>query len=287
MGKLWGPATEIKDLGVVAEQCPYCERIAPCFVRAIWQVDYVLFVKTSVVNKDTSCLCPTCAGSFPCKLWCYPELATVKEAAALPLDDLLARTNPRLVERNQMRQQVRALGGDARFTAAFEQLDGMRPGEMQVELLKQLFDWCRLKDEQRDHLVQRVADCARAWQLLRQVGPWFPSHGCLSAIGAGLVVWSAFLWSPVGQSWLGIVGTVLAGLGAAALTSHLFLARRIRRWTRLVLVPEAKLANVSLPTFLTVVDDLTGAPVNVMDDLWPVKDQIETIRGVLARDGKL
>ena len=97
-------------------------------------------------------------------------------------------------------------------------------------------------------------------------------------------MWSAFLWAPVGYNWPGRIGTFLAGCAAAALTSHLFFAGRVRRWVRLVLVPEAQLANVSLATFLAVIDDLPGTALSVMDDLWPIKDQIETIRRILAHN---
>ena len=30
MRTIWGPVTEVRDLGVVAEQCPYCEQVMPC-----------------------------------------------------------------------------------------------------------------------------------------------------------------------------------------------------------------------------------------------------------------
>jgi hypothetical protein len=287
MVALWGSATESEDLGVVAEQCPYCERMMPCIVRAVWEVDYVVFARIHAVNKETTCQCPGCGGSFPGKVWCYREVVPVQEAVSLPVADLLARTNPNLAERIELKQQVSALGGDARFAAALEQLDGLRAGNMHAELLKMLLDWARLEEEQRVGLIQRVGECARAWHLARHVAPRFPGRSCLSALLPALVVWSAFLWAPVGHSWPGRIGTVLTGCGAAALASHLLLAPRMRRWVRLVLVPEAQLANVSLPTFLAVVDDLPGTPLSVMHDLWPIKDQVETIRGILAHDGRL
>ncbi len=104
---------------------------------------------------------------------------------------------------------------------------------------------------------------------------------------AAFAVWSAFLWAPGTRGWLGGTVTVVAGLGAAGLTGNLLLARRVRRWTREVLVPEAQRANVSLRCFLAVVDDLPGTRQHLLDDTWPVKDQVEVIRGVLAADGSL
>ena len=163
---------------------------------AFFEGDHVFFMKTTAVTKETSCRCMACNGSFPCELWRYPDLVPVPDAAALPVEVLLARTNPGLAEREQLKQQVNALGGDARFAAAYEQLEGMRPGELHAGLLKQLLEWGRLEDDQRTRLVQRVGTCACAWHFARQVARGFPGHtGCWSAFLAAAAVWSAFLWA--------------------------------------------------------------------------------------------
>src|SRR4051812_42513306 len=120
MGTLWGQATEIEDLGVVAEQCPFCEQTTPCLVRAArpgWQI---LFLRLSADTQDTSGLCTSCRSSFPCELWRYPELVPAAQAESLSSEDLLARTNPGLAERLQLREQVSVLGGDDRFAAAYD-----------------------------------------------------------------------------------------------------------------------------------------------------------------------
>ncbi len=288
MRTIWGSATEVRDLGVVAEQCPRCERPTPCAVRAVCQGWHFFFVKLTAVATETSCHCTACGASFPCELWRYPALVPAAQAEALPLEDLLARTNPGLAERIQWKQQVRELGGDARFAAAYEELEAMRPGELQGMLRKQLLDWGRLDDEERASLARRIGACARGWQVARRVAPRFPcGAGSLLALLAAFAVWSAFLWAPGTRGWLGGTVTVVAGLGAAGLTGNLLLARRVRRWTREVLVPEAQRANVSLRCFLAVVDDLPGTRQHLLDDTWPVKDQVEVIRGVLAADGSL
>ena len=92
---------------------------------------------------------------------------------------------------------------------------------------------------------------------------------------------------PVVRSLLWGAVTAAAGCLAAALTGRVLLARRVRRWAREALVPEVERANVSLPSFLAVVDDLPDSRMFVMDPLWPVKDQLPTIRKVLAADEKL
>ncbi len=287
MGNFWGPATEIADLGVVAEHCLHCQQITPCTIRSTDHLAHVCFVKMTT-SKETACLCGVCGGSFPCVLWRYPELVPVQEAKVLPAEGLLARTNPGLAERIQLKQHVIELGGDPRFAVAYEQLEGMRQGELHAELLKRLLDWDRLADEQREHLVRRIDAWAQAWQFARQVAASFPHQtGCLPASLVGLAIWSIFLWLPAARDWLWGTVTVVAGFAAAALTGHLFLARRVRRWTREVLVSQAQQAGVPLTCFFAVVDDLPGSRLGMLEDLWPVKDQLDTIRAVLVADGKL
>jgi hypothetical protein len=212
----------------------------------------------------------------------------LREAKALSLQDLVARTNPGLAERLQWKEQITSLGGDTRFAMAYEQLETMRPGALRSSLLKQLLDWDRLTMEQRALLGQEIGSQARAWQFAAQIAPAFPGNiGCVAAALAALVVWSAFLWLPAVHSWSWGPITVVLGFGAAALVRHLLLTRRVRQWTRKVLIPEAQHANVSVHCFLAVVDDLPGSRLGMMEDLWPVKLELDTIRGVLSADGRL
>jgi hypothetical protein len=164
----------------------------------------------------------------------------------------------------------------------------MRPGALRSSLLKELLDWDRLAEEQRTTLVQQIGTQARAWQLAWEVAPAFPGHvGCLPAALAALVVWSVFFWVPAVHSWLWGSITVVAGFGAAALSRHLLLTRKVCHWTRKILIPKAQDANVSLACFVAMVDDLSGSRLGMMQDLWPVKVELDTIRGVLIAEGTL
>jgi hypothetical protein len=94
MRTIWGPVTEIRDLGVVAERCPQCERIMPCLLRSVSRGNYVFFLKTTVPTTESSCLCTACLKTFPCEQWRYTTVVPTGEAKALPVEDLLPRTNP-------------------------------------------------------------------------------------------------------------------------------------------------------------------------------------------------
>jgi hypothetical protein len=79
--------------------------------------------------------------SAPCQHWRYAAVVPIRKAKVLPLEDLLTRTNPALAERLQLREQIRALGGDAAFELVYEQVERLRPGALRSSLLKQLLGW--------------------------------------------------------------------------------------------------------------------------------------------------
>jgi hypothetical protein len=288
MSKFWGAATEILDLGVVAEFCPHCEQIMPCLLRSVCRGHYVCFVKTTCPTIERSCLCTGCHKPFRGEHWRYVAVLPIAEAKALPPEDLLARTNPCLAERIQLQEQIRALGGDPRFAVAYEQLEQMRPGALRAGLLRQLLAWDRLPEAQRALLAEQVAARARAWQFSRQIAPAFPEPtASVAALVAALVMVPVFVWIPGARNWQWGGATVVAGLVAAWLVGYTLYIRRVRRWTRQTLIPEAQGANISLGYLLDVVDDVPGSRMGLMQDLWPMKEQLETIRGVLTSDGIL
>jgi hypothetical protein len=92
---------------------------------------------------------------------------------------------------------------------------------------------------------------------------------------------------PATHGWLRGGIPLAAGLVSAALTWQLLLTRVVCQWTRKVLIPEAQDANVSLACLLAVVEDVPGSRLGMMEDLWPVKNELGTIRRVLRAEGEL
>jgi hypothetical protein len=288
MRTLWGAVTEISDIGVVAEHCPYCQRLVSCLLRCVCRGNYVLFLKITAPLLDNSCLCTGCLKAFPGqRYWRYAAVVPIQEAKALPMDVLLTRTNPVLAERIEFKDQLCALGGDNQFAAAYEQLETLRPGALRSRLLRQLLDWDRLDQKQRAALGEQISALARAWQFARQVAPGFPRPAGYVPVAMALVVGLAFVLVPAIRSWLWGTGTVLGGVIAATLFNHLVVKRWVSRWTRTVLLPDAQDANVSLDSFVAVVDDVPGCRLGLTEDLWPMKHQLEKIRSVLLAEGKL
>jgi hypothetical protein len=187
-----------------------------------------------------------------------------------------------------LKEQIVALGGDTSFVTAYEQLESIRPGLMRSSLFKQLLTWGRLAENERSLLGEQIVAHARAWHFARQIAPGFPRYaGCLAVALPALVIWSAFLWAPPARSLLGRILTPLAGFVAAALANDVLVTRNIRHWTRNVLIPEAHEANVTLDCFLAVVDDLPKSRLGLMEEVWHLKAELQTIRGVLLSEGKL
>ena len=272
--------TEIADAGVMAERCPHCERITPCLLRSVRQSYFILFVKTASSSHDNSGFCTECHQAFHCDPWRYLCVVPLTEAKGLGIEELLTRTNPILVERVRMKELIAALGGDARFAEAHQQLEELHTGELRSRLLQELLNWVRLDEEARTALVQQIADLARAWKFALHIARGFPSHvGCLPGIVAGLVVWLlVFVPALALRNRLLISASFLLSFVAAALAGQVLLESQIRRWTRKVLIPECCDAKVSFASFAEVVDDLAGSPLDKLEALWLVKLNLETIR---------
>src|SRR3954470_1810033 len=231
MPRLWGAATEITDLGVVAEWCPHCEQVMPCLLRSVCRGHYACFVKTTGPTVERSCLCTGCHKPFLGEHWRYAAVLPIGQARALPPEDLLAQTNPALAERSRLKGLVSALGGDHRFAVAYEQLEQLRPGALRSGLLRRLLAWDRLPEGERASLAEQVAACARAWRFGRQIAPAFPDPtASAAAIVAALVIGPVLLWVPGARSMLWGGATVVAGLLAAWLVGGTIYGRRVRQW---------------------------------------------------------
>ncbi|HET6878593.1 MAG TPA: hypothetical protein VFI31_00375 [Pirellulales bacterium] len=289
MRTFWGAVTEIGDLGVVAEHCPHCERPMCCLLRSVCRGNYVFFVKMAEPSRETSCMCTGCLKTFPGEpYWHYAALVPVREAQRMELDSLLAKTNPVLADRIRFQEQIRDLGGDNRFAVAYGHLEGMRPGALRADLLRKLLDWHRFDELQRAELGQHIAALARAWQFIRQLASGFPaSAGCLTYVVAALVAGLLILCVPAVRSWLGGTITVVSCLIAAAVVHHILLTQSVHRWTRHVLIPHAEDADVSLECVVAVVDDVPGSRLWLTEDLWPMKEQLQTICGILVAEQKV
>lgn len=284
-----GAVTEINDLGVVAEYCPHCDQLTRCLLRTITRGSYICFVKMAELSREGSCMCTGCLKTFPGKpYWTYASVASIRDAGEMPLDDLLTQTNPILADRIRFKEQIHELGGDAGFADAYEKVDGMRPGRLRSDLLRQLLEWPRLDRAQQDELRREIGSLSRAWQFARQMAVGFPaSSGSLVYFIASLLVCLALVYALVTHNWLW--GSIAAGaVGIATLVvEYILLRRSVCLWTQQVLIPEAQEDDVPLDRFVDVVDDVPGCKLGLTEGLWPMKHQLKTICETLTSQGKL
>jgi hypothetical protein len=289
MRTFYGAVTEINDLGTVAEHCPHCDQLKCCLLRTVSQGNYVCFVKIAEPLRESSCMCTDCLKPFRGKPhWGYAVVVPIRDALGMELNDLLAKTNPILADRIRFKEQIRALGGDERFAVAYENVEEMWPGELRSKLSRDLLDWNRLSEIQRDELKEKIGTLSRAWQFVRQITVGFPtSSGALSFFMSAPLFGLILICMLVTRSWIWGGLALASTVAAAEVLESILFKRAVGRWTRQVLVPEAKDVNVPLDCFVAVVDDISRFTLGLTEELWRMKDQHQNIRQTLIADGKL
>lgn len=284
-----GAVTETHDLGVVVEHCPHCSQLKPCLLRTVSQGNYVCFVKIAELLRESSCMCTECLTPFAGKpYWSYAKVVSIRDARGMELDDLLTKTNPILADRCHFKEQIGALGGDARFAVSYEHVEGLWPGKMRSKLSQDLMNWPRLNEVQRSELEEQVEARSRAWNFARQMSVGFPtSSGSLVFFLSSPLFGLILIAMLVTRNWLwGCSALALSVLAATGLESILF-KRTVRRWALDVLAPEAQKVNIRLEDFVAVVDDITKSQLGLTEGLWPMREQLQNIRQTLIATGKL
>lgn len=275
-----GTVTETIDKGVVVEHCPHCNRPTSCLLRTVSQGYNVCFVRVAEQLRDSSCMCTDCLEPFAGKpYWHYAEVVSIRDARGMDLDDLLTKTNPILADRSRFKEQIGTLGGDEHFAVSYENVEGLRPGQLRSKLSRDLLDWDRLGQKQRDELKEHIGALSRAWQFARQMAVGFPtSSGSLTFYLSVPLFGLVLICMLVTRSWLwGCLAFALSVFAATVLESILF-KRTVRQWTREVLVPEAQKANIRLDDFVVVVDDITKSKTGLTEGIWPMRERLQNIR---------
>jgi hypothetical protein len=253
-------------------------------VAARSQGFHLYFITLASAVTHAVCTCSSCGGQFRCELWRYKDTVPDIEASAITMEGLLERTNPILNERLGWERRLDDYGNNPHFMAAVRAVEQLRPGNLRKGLMNDLLRWGQLDERQRATLVRDADESARSLQFARSVATRLPSGaGCLVASLLCLAVWSAFLWAPAVRNllWGGV--TVFAGAVAGASVWQAILGRRVRRWTREILVPESQKAGVDLRRFLAVLGDVPAPGPHCVDELRDLKGQERTIREELKK----
>ncbi len=281
---IYGRYTDPREMGVVADQCPHCDRLSPCSITGYYRRTHLYFITFSEHVASGECCCGACGNRFPREVGQYREIVPAGEAATMMIETLLERTNPDLKDRLLWAQQRRALAEDERFESANQSIEQLRPGPLRTELQEALRQWGQLSEEQRTELRHTATESVRALHFAESVASQLPGPvGCLPACLACLAVWSAFLWTSAGRRLLWSVALVFAGFAAGAVVlQHLF-NRRVRRWTREVLIPEGETWGVDFGRLIAILKDLADSSYRARDELDGWRANARTlIKGLVA-----
>ncbi len=117
---LWGSYPSTEERGIVADDCSACGRVNRFHVADHYKQSHLFFIPSgskTLVSSTRRCL--TCGleaecdttdyGPVACALATYACILPMAEAAALPLETLLQRTNPRLARIEEARQKFQAV----------------------------------------------------------------------------------------------------------------------------------------------------------------------------------
>jgi cytochrome c biogenesis DsbD-like protein len=284
---IWGDVQGEKELGVVAEQCPYCDRLAPCYVTARVQGLHVYFITLAETATDAGCRCGACGGQFRRELWQFKEFVPPVEAHTLPLEVLLQRTNPLLAERLEWKRVQEEFAADPLFLPALQSAEQLRLGPLRTRLMKELRQWDRLEEKRRTDLAHTAHEAARALRFLQSRAGQLPgSAGCLWGLLVCVSVWSAFLWAPAVRTLLGGALTVFAGLVAGTGVLQLLDSRRVKQWTREVFIPEGEKEGIDFGQLVAVLDDLPPPSPHGHDELHRWREHAGEVLEELAASGK-
>jgi hypothetical protein len=285
---VWGPSTSLRTLGAVADQCPRCNQLTLCTVSGLFRGLHVFFISLAENVQSIECVCSACGGRFRGELWHYNDFVPVEDAVDMSIDELLALTNPALKKRLEWAERQEELSAiDSRFAPALDAVEQLRSGEMRTALMDKLQHWDVLAETERDALVRKASESARALQFIRSLTERMPhSAGCLSAFMASAVVWSTLLWEPQTRDllWGGIIIFVGFAVGAGVL--QLLTSGRIRHWTRDVLILEAESSGIDFDRLAAVLEDMPPPNPHADDELHVWRENAAAVLAELNSCGK-
>jgi hypothetical protein len=285
---VWGPSTGVKELGVVAEQCPICKCISPCRLVGRFEGFHVYFITMAASVTKTACTCSLCGGQFPGEFWRYGSPVPPALADSMPIEELIKRTNPGLKDRIEHEQKLEQHQADPQFTKVLKSLEQLRPGNLHKQLMNELLQWDQMDDIQRVDLVTRTYNMVNSLAFARSIVGQMPQYtGCFIIFLSCAAVWFALLFIPGFRNllWGGI--SLFACLAVAGSAWQMLLVHHIRSWTKDVLVPEGKKIGIDFHCFMAVLADLPPSSPQSEDELRHLKEYENVIREELVAAGAI
>jgi hypothetical protein len=179
---IWGEYDSDKTRGIVADRCPYCDRVTTFRVIQRYRVAHVYYIPLGSGKLIATLLCCNeCGEMIVGALENYARVLPKKEAQGLSTEEILQQTNPRLLEalayRAWLEEQARTArpadpgAPDPRVTLAFARLADLNPQDPRVlECQSRLAQWSTLAEEAQSELLRTIDDLVSEYECHAAVG---------------------------------------------------------------------------------------------------------------------
>ena len=240
---------------LIADICPNCRRVTRCqvFERATSDLSLRVMgmpVASLPVASTFIVCCGECGGEFKSRTWDERRTLSPAEVTGLETDQILALTNPTLLEELSLSQ----LQSEPRLADGLALLGRLKPCGVQKALRSALLRWPKLDERQRDQFLSNVGRCDAAIRFAQTMAS--QSRPVATGLIAGLLVGIAVGvggYLGLGPDW-GFWSGVAAFVSGVTTLSWIW-ASRDQRWISDTLIPQAEQEGVDLGWFVHVLEE--------------------------------
>ena len=317
---VWGTKSRQEEGGVIGDWCDVCH--APNFHRLIhfYKVSHIYYIPLGRgTYVGTNRQCAQCGTTNSCNMNAYPRAMTHQEAYGRSIEEVLAATNPFLLEQIQKQRSLEyqiaqrmaqpALPSfdvatssppsgqaDHRMMTALQTLRTLDARDRDViGFTDRLQRWDYLSPSEREVLLHEIDAFAiddhkvnAAIHFMRMLPT--PTPGALTCLGcfgwfAIFVVGLAAV--PFLQSWLWgslyFIGSVVLWVFASGKATD----RAVRGWVRKVLLPRSQQHNVDLRYFVGLLSGMKGNTGGYEEKIVDMVRNVDAIADELHKQGYL
>lgn len=315
---IWGTKVNKDPLGTVADNCPVCMGTQRFAVTDHYEVSHIYFISLGRGTRiATTRACWRCGTEFNAVPDGYDEFLPEATAEAMPLDEIVERTNSQLAQMRDARKELEEMAGERSPELPGEAATGMKlPGislrevptsaqdaELRealgrleayeghgpevADLFQKLKSWRGLDAADRTALLEEVNEFIdkqqkidKAVAFLATMAQSFPQYlGCLPALVLLAALGSVFFWTPL-LNWHVCVSVGYAIIGLlAVIISYYYLSNVIRsRWFRNVVIPKADEEGVDLKTLVVLMIGVAKSPERIDEKVRDMASEARLLR---------
>lgn len=277
----WGTTTQQKPIGQVVDFCPFCETLQVFSINDHFKADHIQFIRTEDwIFVTTSRQCASCRSQFQCQKNKYASIASPVNQQ-LSFDDLLKKTNPRLLSKLQeeARSEIQNEPFDHAGSAAkvprvvdlqeinkkLQSLEIFQIGDPDIfKLREKLRLWKSLNDKQRYDFAAEVDElCAfqakvleiKDFLLFTSINNPSNASNIVGIITSCLLFMTLAAMYFIPVAWDGCTGSLYIGCAVVGFTLIYGICQytAAEMWFRKVLIPRVKTEGIHMRFLLEVV----------------------------------